>query len=254
MAAADSSAVVLLHGWALHGGLLEPLAARLRGAHRVFCPDLPGHGSRPFSPPFRDLAGLAAAVAADLPPACTLVGWSLGGLVAARLAAQGCPAVRRLVLLSSTPRFVSGDGWEHGLAPGLVADFAAELEHDYHGLVRRFLALQARGDDRQGESLRQLRAAVFARGEPDPAALRAGLEVLLEADLRREVAAIAVPTLVVAGEHDRLTPAAASAWLAAAIPGARLERVAGAGHAPFLSQPEAVGAALSGFVPAGDGA
>ena len=249
--AADPPVVVLLHGWALHGGLLQPLAARLGDARRTFCPDLPGHGGRPYRPRFRDLAGLAEAVAADLPPACVLVGWSLGGLVAARLAADNCPAVRRLVLLATTPRFVNGDGWQQGLAPGLVAEFAAGLGRDYRGLVRRFLALQARGDERQGTLLRQLRASVFARGEPDPAALAAGLEVLLGSDLREAVTRIAVPTLVVTGANDRLTPPGAGDWLAGQIPGARLEQIAGAAHAPFLSHPDAVAQAVGGFIAAG---
>lgn len=246
--ATDRVPVVLLHGWALHAGLMQPLASRLAAGREVTCLDLPGHGGRPYDPPFTDLDSLAVAIAGDLPPACALVGWSLGGMVAAQLAATGHPSIRRLVLLSSTPRFLRGDGWEPGLDPVVVDEFAAELQRDYRGLVRRFLALQARGDERQGGWLRTLRAGVFARGEPDPAALRAGLTVLIGADLRAAAGAIRVPTLVVAGEHDRLTPPQAGAWWAARINGARWLQVPGAGHAPFLSHPEVVAQALGAFL------
>lgn len=239
--------MVLLHGWALHGGVMQPLAERLARVAPVTCLDLPGHGGRPFAPACADLRGLAAAIARDLPPACCLVGWSLGGMVAARLAADGHPAVRRLVLISSTPRFVRGEGWEHGLDRAVVGEFAEELQRDYRGLVLRFLSLQARGDARQGPLLRTLRGAVFARGEPDPDALRAALQVLVQSDLREEAGRIAVPTRVVAGAYDRLTPPRAGAWWARRIRGATFRAIAGAGHAPFLSHPDEVADTLAAF-------
>lgn len=245
---ADRLPVVLLHGWALHAGLMQPLASRLGARRQVTCLDLPGHGGRSNDPPFTDVDGLAAAIARDLPPSCALVGWSLGGMVAARLAADGNPSVRRLVLLSTTPRFLRGEGWEHGLDPAVVEEFAAELERDYRGLVRRFLSLQARGDERQGDLLRTLRSGVFARGEPDPGALRAGLAILHGADLRAAAARVRVPTLVVSGQYDRLTPPQAGEWWAARIPGARHVQVPGAGHAPFLSHPDAVATAIGAFL------
>lgn len=246
--ATDRLPVVMLHGWGLHAGILQPLARRLSPARPVACLDLPGHGGRSFAPPFTGLDELAGAIAQDLPEACCLLGWSLGGMVAARLAAAGHPSVRRLVLVASTPRFVRGAGWEHGLEPALVAEFAEELGRDYRGLVRRFLSLQARGDERQGELLRTLRGTVFARGEPDPRALRAGLGILVHADLRAEAGRIKVPTQVLAGQYDRLTPAAAGAWWAGQIPGACFTEVPGAGHAPFLSHPEVVAGRLAAFL------
>ena len=245
----DPSSIVLLHGWALHGGVMEPLAAALADAgHEVSCPDLPGHGGRPFEPPFSDLGELAASIGARLPPACTLIGWSLGGMVAATLAAAGHPSIRRLVLIATTPRFVAGPDWRHGLASEVVEEFAGELERDYQGLVRRFLSLQARGDEQASALLRTLRAQVFARGEPDRAALRAGLDILRRADLREAACRIGVPTLVVAGERDRLTLPGAASWLAGHIPGARLVMIPGAGHAPFLSHPQRCLAACVEFL------
>jgi len=243
--------LVLLHGWGLHGALFAPLAASLAKRHRVTCIDLPGHGRSPFDPAFSDLATLSQAVAEVLPSGCTLLGWSLGGMVAAWIAAAGRESVERLVLVSSTPRFVRGDSWEHGLDRTLVAEFADQLQRDHRGLIRRFLSLQARGDERQVALLRHLRACVFAQGEPDSAALEAGLAVLTQSDLRGSVGGIAVPTLVVAGEHDRLTPPAASSWLAGQIPGASLSLLASAGHAPFLSHADEFVRVLLAFLPAG---
>ena len=240
--------VVLLHGWGLHGGIFEATAAHLAGAFRVTCPDLPGHGRSPLQPRFTSLDELADAVASTLPEACTLVGWSLGGLAAMRLAAAGHPSVRRLVLVATTPRFVRGPDWEHGLEPAVVDDFATGLREDFRQLVQRFLMLQARGDDQQRALIRQLRARVFAHGEPVPAALEAGLGVLAGTDLRDSLGRIDLPTLVIAGTHDRLTPPAATEYLAAAIHGARRHLITGASHAPFLSHPDAFHAGLDDFL------
>ena len=104
--------------------------------------------------------------------------------------------------------------------------------------MRRFIALQLRGSENERELLALLRERLFMRGEPDMAALRAGLNILRDADMRSELQNIRQPVLIVAGERDKLTPPEASYHLAQAMPSARLVEVAGAAHAPFLSHPE----------------
>jgi pimeloyl-ACP methyl ester carboxylesterase len=58
---------------------------------------------------------------------------------------------------------------------------------------------------------------------------------------------IAQPTLVIHGEHDAVTPCAAGEALSAALPHAQFHKIAGAGHAPFLSNPNAVATLLQKF-------
>jgi len=91
----------------------------------------------------------------------------------------------------------------------------------------------AAGEDRA--VLRRLRDEMFRYGEPPTAALHEGLRLLREEDRRAALPGIAVPTLVVHGERDRIAPVGAARFLAAHLPNARLELVPGAGHAPFLS-------------------
>ncbi len=90
-----------------------------------------------------------------------------------------------------------------------------------------------------------LRAAI---PPPDPGAALAGLEILAATDLRPTLAAVDLPTLVVHGERDPVCPSGAGRALAEAIPGARLSLLAGAGHAPFLSRPDALAASLLPFL------
>ena len=232
--------LVLLHGWALHGGSWGPWLDRLAASHRLHLVDLPGHGRSPWPEHARSLADLARAVSPRLPSGAAILGWSLGGLVALELARQRGADVAALVLVATTPRFLKQDDWPHGMEPATLKGFAAGLAGDYRRTIANFLALQTWGDEHATDALRSLRATLAAHGEPDPRALEAGLEILRAADLRDALPQVAAPTLVVAGEHDRITPAAAGRELAARLPSARYREIAKAGHAPFLSHADGV--------------
>ena len=82
--------LVLIHGWALHGGVFAPLARRLAPHFRLHLVDLPGHGLSRDPDETLDLRSVAVHVAAQTPPAIWL-GWSLGGLLALRAAAALLP-------------------------------------------------------------------------------------------------------------------------------------------------------------------
>lgn len=243
--------LVLLHGFAMHGGFFAPIGAGLARTHRVHAVDLPGHGHSPDGA--TTLAEIAAAVArliTRLGAPARLLGWSLGGIVAQRVALDHPQLVERLVLVCTTPRFVACPGWPYAMAPATLARFGEELRTAYQPTLLRFLSLQVQGGDGVADRavLATLRAALAARPPPQPAALAAALAVLAATDLRPDVARIAAPTLVVTGSRDALTPAAAGRWLAQQMPRARLAPIAGAAHAPFLSHPTAFAAAVHAFL------
>lgn len=238
--------VALLHGWGLHSGIWQEVAAHLSG-RELLTPDLPGYGETRTVAPYEP-AGLADALAPAMPERCILVGWSMGGMAALAWAARHPDQVAGLVLVSSSPAFVNRADWPLGLAPEVLAGFADALSTDYRATLLRFLSLQARGGDQARETIARLRDTVFARGEPSPATLAAGLELLRTVDLRAEAARVRCPTLVIHGGHDQLCPAPAGEWLAATIPGARLALHPRAAHAPFLSHPDWFIEQLAGFL------
>lgn len=242
--------LVLLHGWALHAGLFTPLLPALAPRHRVLAVDLPGHG---HSPPLQrwSLATVVAALAdafGDEPDPPDVLGWSLGGLVALAWARAHPAQVRRLVLVGATPKFVAGDDWPHAMGETTMHRFADELRVAYRPTLQRFLTLQVQGSAEGRATLAALRHALHARAAPDPATLSAALAVLAETDVRSFVASIRHPALAIAGERDTLVPPDATAWLARELPDARLQVIAGAGHAPFLSHRDAFVDAVSGFL------
>lgn len=240
--------LVLLHGWGLHGGVWESALPRLVASFRVTRVDLPGHGLSREVPMSGVLSEAAGGALAAVPEGAVWLGWSLGGLIAQRAALDAPRRLRGLILANTTPRFVTAPDWPDAMPPEQLQEFAAGLSQDYKETLRRFLSLQVRGDEAARSALRQLRETLFARGEPDDGSLAMGLELLRTSDLRTELARIALPTLVIGGGYDRLTPPGASAALAQAIPGARLHLIPKSAHAPFLSHAEDFIAAITDFM------
>lgn len=244
----DGPDLVLLHGWALHGGMWGRWLDRLAGHARLHVVDLPGHGRSGWPVATHDLAGLARAVYPHVPRDAIVLGWSLGGMLALELGRRHARHLRALILMATTPKFIAGPDWEHGLEPAVLDEFSRGLGLDYRRTVQNFLALQTRGDEHALETLRSLRSKLASHGEPDQRALATGLDVLRSADLRDDLPRVTLPALVIAGEHDRLTPPGAGRELAVRLPMARFLCVERSGHAPFLSHPDEVLAEVLGFL------
>ncbi len=231
----------------MHGGVWDGVRDALARHFRLHIVDLPGYGTSPAFESYT-LEHLARAVAAALPAKVQVCGWSLGGQVALEMALLFPDQIERLVLTSSTPCFTAREGWPCAVPREVLLDFAAALETDYEGTLNRFLALQTRGGDEVKTVLKRLRDILFTRGRPDVQTLRAGLNILLESDLRDRVTMIKTPTLLLHGGRDLLTPVGAAHWLAEQMPEARLEVLPGAAHAPFLSHPMEFTETVTGFL------
>ena len=241
--------VVLVHGWGMHAGVWEDVAEALIDDCRVTLIDLPGHGySRGFGSG-RALAALAETVAAAVPAPAVWVGWSLGGLIAQQVALTMPERVSRLVLVNSTPCFTRRPDWPHAVDLPVLRRFADELRENHRAVLKRFIALEVHGCENASDQYRQLKALLFQHGEPDPAALGDGLAILESADLRADLPRIQVPTLLLMGQRDQLTPAAAGAAMLERLPNARLHVFPGAGHAPFFSHLPDFIAELRAFLP-----
>lgn len=242
--------LVLLHGWGLNGAVFETLARQLEAGFEVRCLDLPGHGQSGADVAVLEhgIDALAAKLAADLAAEARgplqLLGWSLGGMAALAMAARDPQSIARLTLVATTPCFVARDDWTHGMAPAVLENFATQLRADYRRTVHEFLELQVRGSAQAAGTLQQLQQSLDAQGSATPRALAAGLELLRSVDLRPRLAHVNMPTLVIGGQYDRVTPPGAGRALAAALPRAEYREIARAGHAPFLSHSDTVAAWL----------
>lgn len=247
--------LVLLHGWAMHGGVFAPLADRLSHRFQLHLVDLPGHGHGHASATPLALEDVIESLLPRVPRA-TWIGWSLGGLFALHAAATRPQALDGLVMLCASPRFVRGGSahagdWPFGVSAEIFHDFAHGLRADYRGTLDRFIALEAFGsDDARGE-LRALRNVLFARGEPAARVLADGLELLETVDLRECLPALTVPSLWLSGRRDRLVDARAMAAAAASTPEGHHVSLDNAGHAPFLTHADVVADRIAAFATRG---
>jgi malonyl-CoA O-methyltransferase len=234
--------VVLLHGWGSDGSVWNRLAQELRERFRVLAVDLPGFGDSP--PGSYDLPQLLAQLAQTLPERVILVGWSLGGMLVTAYAARWPRRVAQLVTLSANATFIRRPGWPSAMPRRTFAAFCEDFDADPAAACRQFHGLQARGDNRERQVLRDLRKHPVALGSSWQNALR----LLGELDNRRHLASLAVPALHLFGERDILVPPAAARAMADACPGARVKVLPGIAHVPHYSDPATTAEAILTFL------
>lgn len=240
-------ALVLLHGWGMHGGIWGEFARHLSAGFEIHAPDLPGYGgSEPCHP--HDLAGVCDALLGCLPPRAHLLGWSLGGMLACRLAALAPERVDRLVLVGSSPRFCQEPGWKDAMAPAILDAFEAQLRGSPLMTLNRFLAIQALGGEDARAQTALLKRFLADRPLPSEETLRAGLAILREGDVRPLLSRIRQPVCLVYGEEDTVVPAGAGRYLQAQLPDSRLHLLPGCAHAPFLTRAGDVADLVSRFL------
>ncbi len=242
--------LVLLHGWGLHGGLFTPLVAKLLDQFTVYAVDLPGHGHSAMITPF-DLQHIVQSVeecTAHIEAPLNVLGWSFGGMVAQAWALSAPERIARLVLCCTKPKFVKSPEWQHGTAPAVLQSLVDGFSTAPRETMERFLDLNITGSEDTSALRTTAKRLAHARPTVQPAAMREGLIVLSEFDVRAHLHKIAQPTLVITGGLDRLTHPSIGAFYETTLPNARLLHIPRAAHAPHLSHTEAVAQALRQFV------
>lgn len=239
--------LVLIHGWGMSGAVWQPVVKKLSKTFTLHLVDLPGMGaSRPLEP--FHLHALADQVAEIIPGQADVLGWSLGGLVAMQIALSQADRIRRLVLMGATPCFVSKPDWPNGVNPAAFDDFSHKVNESYEATMMQFLTLQCMGDSDARGTVRQLRKAFAQKPTPTQSTLQRALQILLDSDLRDDIANIRKPTLLIHGDRDTLAPVQAAHWMSQHLPLGYLRVIAGASHAPFLSHQTQFIEALTQFL------
>jgi len=242
--AGSGDALVFLHG--LLGGAASWALqfAAFRGRFRVIAWDAPGFGA---SDPVGTAADTFADVLAEFLDALgakapTLVGHSMGGVVAARCAFRHPDRAARLILSCSHAGY--GEGEDAPPRPRFL-ERLAELERLGAAAYGRVRARGLLGDDAP-QGLLDFAATIAA--EVDAEGMAQANRMLQLADNRSCLPRLRLPRLVIGGERDRVVAPALKAELAALTPGARRVEIPGAGHAPYFEAPAAYNAAIGEFI------
>jgi 3-oxoadipate enol-lactonase len=240
----DGPPVLLLHPLGVDRSFWDAVVPALEGFEALTY-DFPGHGATPApEEPYtvEDLADQARTLLTDGGyTRVDVVGVSLGGLVAQRLAADAPDLVRRLVVVDAVAVYPEPmrQMWRERAARAPVEGMAPFVDPT---LALWFTAdLLAEG----AEVVESVRRCLLAA---DPHGYALACQALEAADVTDALDRIAAPSLVVCGEDDAPPFRAAAADLAARLPGGRVVWLAPARHAGVLEQPEQFRTALLGFL------
>jgi pimeloyl-ACP methyl ester carboxylesterase len=190
---------------------------------------------------FRDhdsLGAMAEELLAKTPARFTLIGLSLGGYLAFEIIRRQLQRLERLVLMDT--KAIADDPPRRA---GRYADIAKVKEGGIDALIPELPARWLHPAHAQRAELTKLMSemarSIGARGLFNQQAA-----MLARPDSRDDLARVAVPTLVMCGRNDPVTPVPDHEVIAARIPGARLEIIEDCGHLSTIEQPEAVNRVL----------
>jgi pimeloyl-ACP methyl ester carboxylesterase len=236
--AGQGDPVLFLHG---AGGLFwDPLLDAIAAAHRVIAPEHPGAGDSQGLEHVEDVWDLVLYYAELLDalelPRVSIVGHSFGGMVAAEIAATNPERVDKLALIAPIGLWLDDHPVPDisGVPPERIPELVLA---DPQGPVA---ALMPAPDPSNPESL--FKAAMTL------ASILQFIWPLPDKGLSKRLYRVKAPTLLVWGAQDKLVDPAYGEAFAAAIAGARLEVIDGAGHLPNLEQPEQTIRVLTEFL------
>jgi pimeloyl-ACP methyl ester carboxylesterase len=225
--------LLLLHGLLNDESVWQPVAQRLKERADIRIPNLRTQDN------MSQMARDAWAAVADVPPGVPLVlaGFSMGGYVALQMLADAPRPVAALALVDTSTRPEAADNLplREALIAGLQRDFGAEALT----LLRRSVHA-----DRLSDVMLMLTGQRIMKAVGAEAGVRQLRAIIGRADHRQMLAGLQVPTLVLCGRVDQITPLALSREAAALIPGARLHIVEEAGHWTLLEKPDEVATQL----------
>lgn len=227
--------LVMLPGWAMPSAAFGASIPALQQRFHLSLVDLPGAGANAGAEPGHALNAMAEAVLDVAPLHAHFLGWSLGGMVAACIAANEPQRVQSLATVATNLSFVQRTGWPAAMPVDNFLAFMRDVDADAPMALGRFLGLQSQGANHAREDLRSLRAALATQPLPPRETLLDGLAVLRDADLRLLAEGIRCPSQWIFGAQDALVPATASEAVARRVPGAKITVLPGVAHAPFFS-------------------
>ena len=227
--------LILLPGWGLGSAPLGPLAEALAGHFQVRIEALPAFEQA-------DIERCLDVLDDRLPRGVWLGGWSLGGMLAALLAARrgaDCPG---LLTLASNARFTACEAWPTAMPTATFAAFREAYALNPGATLKRFAMLCSQGAvDARGLS-RQLLAQA---GGVDSLA---GLDLLATLDTQAALQQFAGPQLHLLADADALVPQAAAAAIQTLQPAAEVQVLKGASHAFVLEQAHEVASRVGRFM------
>ncbi|MCK5669219.1 MAG: pimeloyl-ACP methyl ester esterase BioH [Gammaproteobacteria bacterium] len=233
--------LVLIHGWGFNNRVWENLIPYLESQWRITCIDLPGYGAREKLA-HADIDQIVRNIESDVPKNAVLFAWSLGGLIAMKLA-HSRSDIKALVLVASSPCFLNKQDWQHGVDPADFDQLLDELGKDKIKTLQTFAGLVAMGEEHPRQTLNELNEQLLSN-VPDQETLMSGLEILRDEDLRLALIKQHCPIGIIFGENDILVKHSTVEAIQESRQDIHTIEISATGHAPFLSHPRETADAL----------
>ncbi len=237
--------LVLLNGWGINKSVWTNLLSELRIHFDVVIMDFPGLGENQLLD-FNDLEEFESHIEKALPEACLLVGWSLGGMIATRLAARFPKKVLGLITLATNQSFVEDEFWERAMEVDVFENFYKNFLENPEKTLSRFVSLQAKGDENRKSILSELSDHKIALNSESVLNLTKMLNFLRDIKNYSIMSKLHQPCLCIFGDKDQLVPFESSKSLNRS--NQRVLVLKGVGHALPVSSPKSIGDAMNHFV------
>ena len=243
--------LLFIHGWTMSSRVWHYQVDWFAREYQVITLDLRGHGRSDNSEGECTLISLTQDVSTFIKELrldrLTLIGWSLAVSLIVRLCHSHRLPVDSLVLVDGTPCFVSREDFPHGLPSPQVKKMLKRITSNFPRALEEFhQMLLAPGEGKNGDKVWDLLTSESYL--PTWKTARDLLVALADEDLRSEIPAITLPTLLMHGDQDKICPVGASRYMYEHLGDAAIALFPGAGHAPFLTQAEDFNQRLSEFV------
>lgn len=230
----DYKNIVLFHGWGFDNNIFNSLELSLIDKFNIYKVDLPGFGLSSQM----DWESFTEILSSRLPDSFILFGWSMGGLFATKVAISFKDRVSHLINVASSPKFIREEGWP-GIDDRVFQNFYTELVKNKENALTEFINLQLKESEVDRNLLLNNNFSIDA--------LKNGLSILREWDLREHISKLTIPVAYMYGKRDAIVPMRLYKYMQKYYPDFQYNLFNKSAHVPFISEMDLFVDTISSF-------
>lgn len=234
----EGANILFIHGWGVNKKIWRQQLKFFSKYYKVMSIDLPGHGKSSWKKVglkeiVEDLNYVLGELKFD---ATTIVGSSLGGLVALKYYELFPRKIQRMIFVGVMPKFSKSDEYPHGLDIKKMRKLSEHLESDYPSIVNIFFRSLFTKQERETRRFKWIQKFRRTDSVPMQKALLEYLDIMEMEDLREVLRGIKIPLQFINGREDEICDKATVEFLQKISPKSRFDFFEQCGHFPFLSK------------------
>ena len=246
----EGDPLLFIHGWGVDKRIWRQQSKFFSQYYKVMTVDLPGHGKSSWKKVELDIMArdLSFLLEKTQFSGITIIGSSLGGLVALKLYELFPECIVRMIFVGSMPKFAQSAGCPHGLDVDKIRKLEGQLQGDYSSVVNVFFRSLFTRHERQTRRFKWLQKFRQTVEAPMKQALSEYLDILEKEDLREVLKKIHIPVQFINGREDEICTKETVDFLKELSPKSRFDFFDQCGHFPFLSKPHEFNAIMGDFL------